>query len=186
MQTPPINKLASIPFQWEEAPGKPREIFTTNPYPKPPYHKTPAARCLDLPPRLINNVKTSPTTVLDGPFSCSGQSSSGTPSYCMLKGYSSLSLVEEMRREGRDDEKKWDLKENGRLKFGSSSWSWGSFKGSGMGYRSASVRSHKSAVKFSKVKRRSSFFRISQASSNLWAGVYGSLKQVAPWRWRHQ
>lgn len=41
MQTPPLRPSASIPFQWEEAPGKPRSTLT------------PPARCLELPPRML-------------------------------------------------------------------------------------------------------------------------------------
>ncbi|XP_050235968.1 uncharacterized protein LOC126686003 [Mercurialis annua] len=50
--TPPISNRASIPFQWEEAPGKPRRKQNQSEKCKA------VARCLDLPPRL---------TVLDSP-----------------------------------------------------------------------------------------------------------------------
>ncbi|MCD7448664.1 hypothetical protein HAX54_045312 [Datura stramonium] len=65
--TPPLHPSVSVPFHWEEAPGKPKS-------PTRKYSKT--ARCLDLPPRLtlllseagkITNTP-SPTTVLDGPY----------------------------------------------------------------------------------------------------------------------
>ncbi|XP_051143326.1 uncharacterized protein At4g00950-like isoform X2 [Andrographis paniculata] len=64
MLTPPLHPSASIPFQWEEAPGKPRAAA-------PPDK---AARCLDLPPRLMLHDEAkittipSPTAVLDGPY----------------------------------------------------------------------------------------------------------------------
>lgn len=64
--TPPLQAPASVPFQWEEVPGKPRECAAVSPRPK-------AARCLELPPRLlatevkVNDMAVSPTTVLEGP-----------------------------------------------------------------------------------------------------------------------
>ncbi|RDX94284.1 hypothetical protein CR513_23350, partial [Mucuna pruriens] len=67
MQTPPLFTSASVPFGWEEEPGKPRPctalVTFSNPTPK----------CLELPPRLLldsqlnNNKLSSPTTVLEGP-----------------------------------------------------------------------------------------------------------------------
>ncbi|KAK4364178.1 hypothetical protein RND71_015536 [Anisodus tanguticus] len=68
--TPPLNTtLVSIPFKWEEQPGKPRpctdliiSIFND--------HKP---KCLEPPPArlyyLENTKMPSPTTVLDGPYS---------------------------------------------------------------------------------------------------------------------
>ncbi|KAI3876194.1 hypothetical protein MKW98_029146, partial [Papaver atlanticum] len=73
MLTPPLRPPASVPFQWEEAPGKPRggccrKILSND-----------VARCLELPPRLLSEVKIieipSPTTVLEGPY-ITGRSSS--------------------------------------------------------------------------------------------------------------
>ncbi|KAI9097472.1 hypothetical protein K1719_025243 [Acacia pycnantha] len=61
MPTPPLHAAASVPFQWEEAPGKPRN--------RPAEAKPKTARALDLPPRLLfSEAKVSPTTVLDGPY----------------------------------------------------------------------------------------------------------------------
>lgn len=63
ISTPPLNKAsASIPFQWEEAPGVPRHYSS----------KPPVVRSLHLPPRLASS---SPTTVLHGPYSRSMSSS---------------------------------------------------------------------------------------------------------------
>jgi hypothetical protein len=64
---PPCGTTASVPFQWEEAPGKPRACTTTT------ESKPRSARPLELPPRLLFEIKTtdqlhSPTTVLDGPY----------------------------------------------------------------------------------------------------------------------
>lgn len=93
MATPPLNRLASIPFDWEEVPGKLRPDLlassntessstsesTTSSFPlfNDSSHESrpPVARCLELPPRLLNNSNNakvvnalSPTTVLDGPY----------------------------------------------------------------------------------------------------------------------
>ncbi|KAL1203106.1 hypothetical protein V5N11_015350 [Cardamine amara subsp. amara] len=69
LATPPVNIAGSIPFLWEEAPGKPR-VSDEN---KPPLSKLNAGgvvRCLELPPRLLSSAtnEASPTTVLDGPY----------------------------------------------------------------------------------------------------------------------
>ncbi|KAF8380012.1 hypothetical protein HHK36_027481 [Tetracentron sinense] len=65
ISTPPHRTPASVPFQWEEAPGKPRACTTILP-------KLSSARSLELPPRLFTEIKvtnmSSPTTVLDGPY----------------------------------------------------------------------------------------------------------------------
>ncbi|ESQ54477.1 hypothetical protein EUTSA_v10027290mg [Eutrema salsugineum] len=74
LATPPVNIAGSVPFLWEEAPGKPRVSDENN----PPATKKNAGegggvvRCLELPPRLTLQLaaanEPSPTTVLDGPY----------------------------------------------------------------------------------------------------------------------
>lgn len=71
LATPPVNIAGSVPFLWEEAPGKPR-VSDEN---KPPASKQNVegggvVRCLELPPRLFFAAENepSPTTVLDGPY----------------------------------------------------------------------------------------------------------------------
>nr|XP_009763115.1 PREDICTED: uncharacterized protein LOC104215066 [Nicotiana sylvestris] len=63
LSTPPIHPSVSIPFQWEEAPRKPIRSICD---------QSKVARCLDLPPRLLNEDKItntpSSTTVPDGPY----------------------------------------------------------------------------------------------------------------------
>lgn len=158
--TPPLHTVASIPFQWEEAPGKPRPVSlaTSN-------YKSRAARCLDLPPRLltersrVTNIA-SPTTVLEGPYE-GGRSVSF-----------SLGSGEEKGRSSRE------------LR-----WFRGSFKDS----RGASVGSFDfsssygleddSKVKMTRIRRRSSF--LSFSNSSLVGSIYGSLKQAVPWRRRN-
>ncbi|XP_057798792.1 uncharacterized protein LOC131014729 [Salvia miltiorrhiza] len=59
MLTPPLHPSLSIPFQWEEAPGKPRFPADDD-----------AARCLDLPPRLNAQFTIMPSPAMT-PLSCS-------------------------------------------------------------------------------------------------------------------
>ncbi|KAJ4954469.1 hypothetical protein NE237_011252 [Protea cynaroides] len=69
MRSPPFRSHASVPFQWEEAPGKPLCPSNTS-----SSSSSPMEKCLELPPRLQltessnNNSKPSPTSVLDGPY----------------------------------------------------------------------------------------------------------------------
>ncbi|KAL4368050.1 hypothetical protein GQ457_05G000940 [Hibiscus cannabinus] len=73
--TPPLRSSASVsvPFLWEEEPGKPKACTTVT-----PFSDDFAGKCLELPPRLLllqeanknnnNNKLCSPNTVLDGPY----------------------------------------------------------------------------------------------------------------------
>ncbi|KAJ6887858.1 hypothetical protein NC652_028990 [Populus alba x Populus x berolinensis] len=66
MLTSPIHTLASVPFKWEDAPGKPR------PPCMPQSDEPKIDRCSELPPRLLAKAQESdmpsPATVLDGPY----------------------------------------------------------------------------------------------------------------------
>ncbi|KAE9604022.1 hypothetical protein Lalb_Chr11g0066941 [Lupinus albus] len=69
--SPPQTEV-SVPFMWEEAPGKPRRCHTQS----EPNNNNNSARTLELPPRLSflegkvsSNIEVpSPTTVLGGPY----------------------------------------------------------------------------------------------------------------------
>lgn len=68
ISTPPLHAAVSVPFEWEEVPGKPRNC------PDEQWKAKSTARTLELPPRLavlssskVSNVE-SPTTVLEGPY----------------------------------------------------------------------------------------------------------------------
>ncbi|KAL5572135.1 hypothetical protein UlMin_021732 [Ulmus minor] len=65
MLTPPYQTPVSVPFRWEQEPGKPRPCTTlislSNPVDLTP-------KCLELPPRLLLDKLPSPTTVLEGPY----------------------------------------------------------------------------------------------------------------------
>lgn len=79
--TPPVQKLATVPFEWEEAPGKPR----------PTEPKSKAVRCLQLqlpPTQAIAIRQPSPTSVLDDSLNslsnlplCRSRSLSSTASF---------------------------------------------------------------------------------------------------------
>ncbi|KAJ4913501.1 Uncharacterized protein Rs2_08122 [Raphanus sativus] len=122
LATPPVNIAGSVPFLWEEAPGKPR-VTDEN---KPPASKQNAGgggggvvRCLELPPRLISPAtadEPSPTTVLDGPYviprrslsviwrsekqtECSSNSSHSTNGCCCDGGGTTVK-ISRVRRKG--------------------------------------------------------------------------------------
>ncbi|KAL9262424.1 hypothetical protein AKJ16_DCAP10312 [Drosera capensis] len=70
MAPSPLHTAASVPFRWEEQPGKPRPCTTTLSHPT----NTGVPKCLELPPRLLyiessksKDKPPSPTTVLEGP-----------------------------------------------------------------------------------------------------------------------
>ncbi|XP_059667256.1 uncharacterized protein At4g00950-like [Cornus florida] len=185
MPTPPFHALASVPFSWEDEPGKPRPSTTTATATAaaPPKSK----RSLELPPRLLTDqVKvtntSSPTTVLEGPYP--GRSLSHTLSFSFGKrsfrspdgGLQAGDGKREMSKE------RWNL----------SSCRWGSFKenstevvfGASFDFSdSANVfETDRTKVKITRVRRRNSFFSFSHTHSNLWASIYGSFKQAVPWR----
>ncbi|CAI9092586.1 OLC1v1027870C1 [Oldenlandia corymbosa var. corymbosa] len=212
MATPPRKISVSIPFQWEEAPGKPRSSSINSNTITTSTNTTTTARRLHLPPRLVvvnNNLNNcdfsstysssklsaenyySPTTVLDGPD--------------QEKEYSALSLEEEFIREVKYHHHYGDHQERS---FKCSSWGLKSLKEEGkwppfpadrsfmdfpssasaVGFphsKSHSTRSCSSYKLLPRFKRRSSFASLSNASSNFLAGVYGNLKQaVVQWRRR--
>ncbi|KAJ4850796.1 hypothetical protein Tsubulata_009785 [Turnera subulata] len=172
MATPPIHTLASVPFQWEEAPGKPRPWDCHDDQPKP---KPKAARFLELPPRLLNEVSSaaarvsdmsSPTTVLEGPYYYHvGRSMSLSRSLSLGKGGGSFSS------ESLGGKKK--------AVFGSARWSSrGVFDvGDDGGTK----------VKITRIRRRSSFMSFSTTGSHFLTSIYEGFKQVVvPWRRRQE
>ncbi|KAK4350971.1 hypothetical protein RND71_030284 [Anisodus tanguticus] len=160
--TPPLHPSVSIPFQWEEAPGKPKSPT-----------KSKVARCLELPPRLllseaikITNTP-SPTTVLDGPYV--GRSFSSINEAAVEKKANML-----MMRSWR-----WEsFKENDRGVVVK-----GNFDFSGpLTSKSSAYDFHTHQRKV--FTRKGSLFNFSRTNSNLLGGIYESFKQAVPWRWR--
>ncbi|KAG2708457.1 hypothetical protein I3760_05G194700 [Carya illinoinensis] len=167
---PPRSVTASIPFQWEEAPGKPRPCASDA---KPNI----SARTLELPPRLQSESKAanmpSPTTVLNGPY----------------VGGACVSQSQDLhsRRLAPAKEK------GGGVHFGSMRWGsfgknrealHGSFR-----FSSSLVNDYHDGgdesttkVKITRVRRRKSVMSLAGTGSNLLASIYESVKQVVPWR----
>lgn len=148
MKTPPLRSSVSIPFRWEEAPGKPRAAT-------PPYSRNKTiARGLDLPPRLMLpddpkfTIMPSPTTVLDGPYV--GRSLSLACTFSFRKGPASG------REEGLRPAKR---------NFGSGRW--GSFREEAKGnfdfpHSLGDIfKSEDNVMKATRVKRKRSFFSLS-------------------------
>ncbi|KAK9291526.1 hypothetical protein L1049_019474 [Liquidambar formosana] len=186
MLTPPHQALASVPFQWEEAPGKPRPSTTTGGGGASTLSEPEIGRSLELPPRLLAEVKVtnmpSPTTVLDGPYV--GRTLSYTFSF--RKGES---------RKGKGNFGSWrwggGLKENkelveGSFDFSSSVRSLGEVISDGGSVSSSGGGGGGTEVKITRIRRKASFLPVSQTRSHLWASIYESFKQVVPWRRRQE
>ncbi|XP_057452350.1 uncharacterized protein At4g00950-like [Lotus japonicus] len=160
--SPELNRTAiSVPFMWEEAPGKPRPCHTRS-EPTAAEDGLKRTRTLELPPRLLfleaKDDWASPMTVLDGPYV--GRAMSFSSSYRTPREY---------------------LNSN----FGSSRWS-GFRKISKEDEGSFDISESFTATK-SKVKKVHSSMSLSKVKSHLWwASIYDSLKQVVPWRGRQE
>ncbi|KAL4574750.1 hypothetical protein LXL04_021586 [Taraxacum kok-saghyz] len=103
---PPCGGGATVPFQWEVAPGKPRHT-TVATASDPPSR---GGRSLDLPPRMF---VPSPTSVLDGPYSlCS-------PKKVQSKWKKKMMMMMPLR--------KMIMSKDMSSSFKFRSWSWDSF-----------------------------------------------------------
>lgn len=184
MKTPPLFTSASVPFGWEEEPGKPRPctalVTFSNPTPK----------CLELPPRLLldsnNNISklSSPTTVLEGPYPYVSSNTCHSPSFrimseeCYEKGQLGSMVL-------REKEKGW---------FGS--WREKSLKreASGGSYVFPSSvdkdcvgnigDTHKKMRSMRKRNRSGSFSNPfhDKSSSSAWTRIYEGMKRVVSQR----
>ncbi|KAL8050749.1 hypothetical protein ABFX02_06G100700 [Erythranthe guttata] len=181
MQTPPLRPSVSIPFRWEEAPGKPRSAATAA------ASSPPSSRCtlLDLPPRLTPHddddakitVMSSPTDVFDGPYV--GRSMSLACTFSFRKG-----PVAEVARPSKRD--------GGARNFDSGRWASfsdeeGKFvKGSfDFSHTLGDFFRREENVNATRVRRRRSLFNLAAINSNSWANICATIKQAAvPWRRR--
>ncbi|XP_073128073.1 uncharacterized protein [Henckelia pumila] len=155
-ETPPLQTLASVPFRWEEQPGKPRPCTAL--------HQ--ALKCLELPPCKASKTP-SPTAVLDGPYNV------GRPKFSSLRyfkdsfdsysGGSSSSPADDSALIG---DRCITRRKAAGLFGGSLRWTMG-------GQISPSDDTKK-------VKIEANTSRNGK-STRLWASIYKSLKKVIPW-----
>ncbi|KAL0317989.1 UNVERIFIED_CONTAM: hypothetical protein Sangu_2213200 [Sesamum angustifolium] len=182
MLTPPLHPSLSIPFHWEEVPGKPRATVEEAEAPPSAAAATSknvkAARCLDLPPRLLHDdakITITPSP-LDGPYV--GRS---------LSLACTFSFRKEPVTTGREEGPRPMKRSSGSI-FGCRQW--GSFKDEEKLPRGSFDLSHslgeilksEKNVKITRVRRRRrSFFNFSTINSNLME-ICASFKQVVAWK----
>ncbi|KAE8703645.1 Detected protein of unknown function [Hibiscus syriacus] len=200
--TPPLRASASVPFRWEEEPGKPKAYTTVA-----TFSDDFARKCLELPPRLLllqeankkktnNNEKLcSTTTVLDGPYL--GRARFQSSSFRMVKSerYGSFSagsfFPENMVLERGDGtmvvsergnrEEAGFLGSRRRSDVGGKSYVFPSYRDKGEEYSSSSV-----SVSIKRMKKRGSLNSLSHSKFHFWASIYEGLKQVVPWNIREK
>ncbi|KAL6495594.1 hypothetical protein OROGR_030157 [Orobanche gracilis] len=199
ISTPPLQPAASVPFKWEQEPGKPRTGTHATTPPE-------SAICLEPPPCRLQfaaastdpatgiTERPSPSSILEGPydynigrprFSSSrflirdGQDSSGS--------YSVADTEIPIPREGA-------LLAGRRKSKGSRRGLFGKFKDGSGGSFEFSSRSCDSSIDESwrrmensggkkKMRRRASFSGASHAkSSHIWATIYEGFKHVVHWK----
>ncbi|KAK1374025.1 DUF688 domain-containing protein [Heracleum sosnowskyi] len=210
LQTPPLQTSASVPFLWEQEPGKPlpcTAIITV------PSHK----KCLELPPRLqpteysrLITKTPSPTTVLDGPYM--GKNVISSASFRLFSSSKRQDSFDS-RFSGRFSPERVQVsalllgeKKGRKGLFGNS---WGqrqkSFKLKGIkddyGSEASSVFSQSlddelplenesdinitsAKVKRNIFRRNGSFSNLSHAKSHFWTAMCEGMKHAIPWKSR--
>ncbi|XP_075647670.1 uncharacterized protein At4g00950 [Castanea sativa] len=176
MLTPPLRIQASVPFQWEEAPGKPRPCTKTT---TESSSKPKCARSLELPPRLLLSESKmtntpSPTTVLDGPYV--GRSISFRFPLRSPEG-----LVGKKMAKDKGGSMRWgSFRKTKEVVEGIFDFSSYPVVDSGGGGGGGDTK-----IKITRVKKRSgSFLNLSHTKPPFLANIYESLKQAVPWRRR--
>ncbi|XP_010537078.1 PREDICTED: uncharacterized protein At4g00950-like [Tarenaya hassleriana] len=181
LATPPVNIAGTVPFLWEEAPGKPRarsgDDVTAAVSKGSGKKQNGVVRSLELPPRMSDAAgkmagnDPSPTTVLHGPYAVRRRSRS------LKKG--GVKLVKEnsgffgSTRCGSSAK----FKEVVEGKLDISRFTVASCAGGGGGKK----------VKISRVRRKRNLLNLnlSYSKSHFWERVYERFKQLIPWRRRH-
>lgn len=170
--TPPLHPMVSIPFEWEEAPGRPRPNNISSPC------KPKSVKCLELPPRLLVEAKVahmpaSPTTVLDGPrsarslshrFCFEGPSPKTSPGLGLVANENDMGRsIGPWKRWASGNGAKWNL-ELSKENFDLSSWEYNINNGSIRYDTDTDVE-----VKITRFSRRSrgSLYKLSQTSSRV-------------------
>ncbi|KAE8721493.1 hypothetical protein F3Y22_tig00015910pilonHSYRG00064 [Hibiscus syriacus] len=206
--SPPLYvSAASVPFTWEEEPGKPKPCTTLATFSSAP-NESPR-KCLELPPRLLLDAKitklSSPTTVLEGPYIGRARFQSSSfrmGSECYGSFRSSGSASPDMVQLGTMVLGKRGYKEKGFL----GSWRRRALKGrprrevtgnscvfaaSGDGGSECSRdkgedSSGTDSVKITGITRTDSFPILSHSKSHFWESIYEGLMKVVPWSKREK
>ncbi|EXB83882.1 hypothetical protein L484_023489 [Morus notabilis] len=205
MLTPPLQTSLSVPFRWEEEPGKPRPCLALTTLSTT--HDDMAPKCLELPPRMLLSVSEtklpSPTTVLEGPYV--GRQRFRSSSFRMgSERFQSSSFRMGSECYGRSFSPE---RERGSLAamvlskrgFKVKSWfgSWrrrvflkGNKEASGGSYvfpssvdRESDESSGGDVKKMTKIRRGASFSSLTiHPRSHFWATICEGLKQAVPWK----
>ncbi|CAN4108444.1 unnamed protein product [Withania somnifera] len=180
----PLHTLASIPFSWEEEPGKPRPCTDLIPLPNSINFNEPKL-CLEPPPRLYNyymesaTKSTSPTTVFDGPYITSKPK------------FSSFRILRDRRRQrsfgstASSETGQVSAFVLGKKKVESKSWWRRNTKVKGKsGADSADCVSlnDECTMEMATLTRSRSFSGLSQTKTHIWATIYEGFKQVIQWK----
>ncbi|KAL2233779.1 uncharacterized protein At4g00950-like [Sesamum indicum] len=193
ISTPPLQTPASVPFKWEEEPGKPR-LCT-------PIITNPPSKCLELPPacRMLlfmdndapPNKTPSPTTLLDGPYNVGRPKSSSFRFF--REGQDSLSLDSRAAacgsNKGGGQKVRgrffWKLRSGGKKVVDVGGISEFFSTTSGSSNRCGSSEERRGGVG-RKMGRHESFSGVAHANNKsshmIWATIYQGLKQVVQWK----
>ncbi|PON42366.1 hypothetical protein PanWU01x14_282290 [Parasponia andersonii] len=188
MLTPPFQTSLSVPFRWEEQPGKPRPCTALATFSN---LSELAPKCLELPPRLLLETKlASPTTVLEVPYvgptrfqsSSFRMSSECYGSFSPEKGSSLGAMV--LSKRGFKV-RGWLGSWRRRVLFkGSKEVSGGSYVFPSSVDRESDDDSvgERTEVKMTRIRRGGSFSSLIHPRSPFWATICEGLKQAVPWK----
>ncbi|XP_073287053.1 uncharacterized protein At4g00950-like [Primulina huaijiensis] len=200
--TPPLQMLVSVPFKWEEEPGKPRLCTALIALPEP------EVKFLELPPCRMPLImestdkitKTpSPTTVLDGPYNLARPKFSSfrffRDNHDSFDSYSSASPDSALDDIWIGKKSSGRRTSSGFLGRTTLKWRGGKkeFGGDVVGFSPSSIagcgsdtESGKKVKMEGKLRRTGSISRVSDARPTahnyLWAAIYEGIKQVIPWK----
>ncbi|KAG8391956.1 hypothetical protein BUALT_Bualt01G0241100 [Buddleja alternifolia] len=189
--TPPLQTTASVPFKWEEHPGKPRPCTGIIPEPAKSLDLPPCRMPLSDPPNKFTKTP-SPTSVFDGPYNVGRPKFSSFRLFREGKDYydsSSSSPDEGTAMHVLLGNKKSGEKKGrglfGKLKGGKKEADRGSIGFSPDSTSSFDSEESCNGVNISgrKMRRNGSFSSVPHAtSSHLLASIYEGFKQVMQWK----